>query len=260
MTLVQLGFLSPLNWNFVALNGLAAAQIIEFLPRGLQEGLNLKPEQVQIQRLVPLETSDSIGYVTTAALVFLVSNMVDTIALDLHIPPAAIYQNPDPTIQQLMSYINPNIPIIPGAGLPGASASGTGTSSTATSAPGGNNGIIDNSTNDQNTQSAAAKKSTAGIAVSVVGAAAAYGAAMFFIARRYKRRRQSHRRTSSVLSNSEMRQSGSPALTGGAYMAGARLSSAGGDRNSRGSGRTGNSARTQQISAPMMAENSLGWN
>jgi len=87
---------------------------------------------------------------------------------------------------------------------------------------------------------------------------------MFLIARRYKKRKQSHRRSSSIMSPTQMRQSGSPALMGGAFMSGGRVSPGGtvtNDRNSRGSGRSaGNSARTQQISAPMMAENSLGWN
>ncbi|CAM6002787.1 unnamed protein product [Sphagnum balticum] len=94
--------------------------------------------------------------------------------------------------------------------------------------------------------------------MAAIGGSAVYGVAMFLIARRYKKRKQAHRRSSS-LTGGEMRQTGSPALMGGAYMSGGHTSP-GHDRNSRGSGRTGNSARTAQISAPMMAENSLGWN
>lgn len=258
MTLVRIGFFKQLNWNFVALNSKSSAQVMTFLPQGLSEGLHLEPEQVQIHSLVPLVGYGDFDYVPTTALIFIATNVVNTLALDLHIPPAPIYQNADPTVNQLMGYINPAIPLIPGTELAGASASGTGSASTPTTVSTTYGGIFNT---QSQSQSASATKNTAGWAVGIVGAAAAYGAAMFFVARRYKRKKQSHRRSSSIMSPSEMRQSGSPALVGGAhpYMTGGR-SSSGGDRNSRGSGRTGNSARTQQISAPMMAENSLGWN
>jgi len=260
MTLIQIGFLSELNWGFVALNSQSAAQIMQLLPQGVSEGLNLQSSEVVIHSLVPLDTASYIGYITTTALLFIPTTMVPTLTLDLQIPVSALYQNSDSTINQLMSLINPNIPLIPGDNLSGSAASGTGSSATATAAAGNNDGVFSTNTADQNSQTSAATRNTAVIAVSAVGAAAAYGAAMFFIARRYKKKKQGHRRSSSIMSPSEMRQSGSPALIGGgAYMTGGR-SSSGGDRNSRGSGRTGNSARTQQISAPMMAENSLGWN
>jgi len=259
MTLIQLGFFSELSWDFVALHSVSAAQIIQLLPEGVANGLNLQSHETIMHSLLPLNTASNIGYTTTTALLFIPTTMVDTISLDLHVPVSALYQNPDPIIAQLMNYLNPNIPLIPGANLAGSAASGTGASATATAAAGpGNDGIFNNK--DQDTQTPTGTRNTAVIAFSAVSAAAAYGAAMFFIARRYKKKKQGHRRSSSIMSPSEMRQSGSPALTGGgAYMAGGR-SSSGGDRNSRGSGRTGNSARTQQISAPMMAENSLGWN
>jgi len=171
-----------------------------------------------------------------------------------------IYQNPSGSVSTLMSYINPAIPIIAGSTLGGGAASGTGASSAATSTTAVNNGVFDPSTQNQ---SASVKGATAGIALGAVGGAAAYGVAMFFIARRYKKRKQTHRRSSSVLNPAEMRQSGSPALIGGAVMSGGRQSPGYNrdSRGSRGSGRSnGNSVRTAQISAPMMAENSLGWN
>jgi hypothetical protein len=263
MKLIQLGFMFQLNWKFVAEHSISAAQIFEFLPMGLFQGLNLREDQVKMHSLVPLDTSVSMGFVMTTALVYIPETMLSTLALDLHAPLAPIYTNPDASVSQLMNYIDPAVPLEPGSNLAASAATGTGSGSSPTSNPGGNNGIFN--TDAQNT-SPAVKSTTAGIAMGCVGAAAAYGAAMFFIARRYKRRKQSHRRSSSIMSNSEMRQSGSPALLGGAnaFMSGGRTTPAGttnNDRNSRGSGRSaGNSARTQQISAPMMAENSLGWN
>jgi len=64
------------------------------------------------------------------------------------------------------------------------------------------------------------------------------------------------------MSPSQMRYTGSPALMGGALISGGRgTPGLQNGRESRGSGRSaGNSARTVEISAPMMAENSLGWN
>jgi hypothetical protein len=75
----------------------------------------------------------------------------------------------------------------------------------------------------------------------------AYGAAMILVARRFKKKRQSHRRSSSV-------QTGGDGWMSGPY-------NPENSRASQGSGDTsGRSVRTQQISAPVMSENSLGWN
>lgn len=214
-----------------------------------------------MQSLVPLDTNAQLGYITTLALAYIPENMVSTLGLDLHIPASALYNNAVPGIYSLMNFIDPAIPLTPGSTLTGSEATGTGSGNSATSTSSTNGGVFN--TAEQNA-SPSVVKSTAGIAAAAIGGAAAYGAAMFFIARRYKRKKQSHRRTSSLMNPSEMRQSGSPALFGGgAIMSGGRASPGGAthDRNSRGSGRSaGNSARTQQISAPMMAENSLGWN
>jgi hypothetical protein len=209
--------------------------------------------------LLPLDTTSQLGYITTIALAYIPSNMFNTLALELHAPQSALYTNEDTSVSTLMNYINVAVPLTPGDTL-GNSATGTGSGAAATSnAASGNNNAVFNQVN-QNT-SPKTTGTTVGIVTAGVGMAAAYGAAMFLIARRYKKRRLSHRRSSSVLNPAEMRQSGSPALLGGAgaFMSGGRTTP-GHDRNSRGSGRTGNSARTQQISAPMMAENSLGWN
>jgi hypothetical protein len=185
--------------------------------------------------------------------------MFNTLALEIHLPQSALYTDPDSSVSTLMNYLNVAVPLTPGSTL-GNSATGTGSgaASTSSTASGNNNAVFN--TPNQNT-SPKTSGTAAGFAAGGIGVAAAYGAAMFLIARRYKKRRLSHRRSSSVLNPSEMRQSGSPALLGGAgaFMSGGRTTP-GHDRNSRGSGRTGNSARTQQISAPMMAENSLGWN
>jgi hypothetical protein len=258
--LIQLGFLFSLNYQFVVANSTSSLQIFAYLPPCIADGLGLKPEEIVMHSLVPYNTQATLGYITTIALAFIPTNMVTTLQLDLHSPMATIYNNPDVTLNTLANYINPAIPIT-GSLIGGSGASGTGSSSVATSgAASGNGGVFNPDSQDQ---TPAVQGATAGIVVGAVGAAAAYGAAMFFVARRYKRRKQGHRRSSSIQSPAEMRQSSSQVLMGGVFMSGGRTtpSAAPTGRDCRGSGRSaGNSARTQQISAPMMAENSLGWN
>ena len=109
------------------------------------------------------------------------------------------------------------------------------------------------------------KASSVAIGVGVACGAAAYGAAMFFVARRYKKRRQSHMRSPSMFSSPVMSHVGADPAAQQALMSGAmngeRSVSPFYDRaESRGSGRSGASSARQQISAPVMAENSLGWN
>jgi hypothetical protein len=260
-TKIQIGFVFALNYPFVVQNPFSSAQIFKYLPQGIADGLGLDVDLVTLQSLAPLDTTEQMGFITTIAIAYIPSSYVNTLSLDLHIPTSAIYRNDDASVQTLVNYINPAIPITPGSTLDGSGSSpGTGASP---SPSGGTNNDGAFNTDNQN-QSSSVKGTTAGIAMAAIGGSAAYGAAMFLIARRYKRRKQSHRRSSSLMGGPEMR-SGSPALMGGAnaFMSGGRVSPGGtltNDRDSRGSGRTGNSARTQQISAPMMAENSLGWN
>jgi hypothetical protein len=259
-TLIQLGFNYSLNYAFVVANSNSSAQIFMYLPMGLEYGLSIKPEQVTMNSLTPYDTQNTLGFITTLATAWIPSNMVATLQQSLHQPLSPLYQNPDTSVYQLMQYINPTIPLIPGGPTVGggAAATGTGAAASATSVQGGG-GVFNT---DSQTSSSTTKSTTAGIAMGAIGAAAAYGAAMFFISRRYKKRRSLHRRSSSIVSPSQMRFTGSPALMGGAVMSGGRgTPGLQNSRESRGSGRSaGNSARTVEISAPMMAENSLGWN
>jgi hypothetical protein len=267
-TLIQVGFTYALNYEFVVANSMSSAQIFQFLPEGIADGLGLSRDAVVMHSLIPYDTSSTLGFITTLALAYVPSAMVPKLAVAIHTPVSPLYQNKDGSIFTIMSYINPAIPLTPGSTLAGGSATGSGgaTDPTASTSSNENGGVFN--TDSQNA-SPTAKATTAGIAIGAAGAAVAYGAAMFLIARRYKRRKLQHRRSRSMLDPSEMTQAGSPALTGGAIMSGGRQTpatvsggtSGTGDRHSRGSGKSnGNSARTAQISAPMMAENSLGWN
>lgn len=263
-TLVQLGFLWPLNYPFVVSSPMSSAQIFSYLPQGIASGLNLEVDQITMHSLNPLDTSAALGYITTVALAYIPSNMVTSLSNALHSPVSGLYNTPDESVNTIMGYLNPAIPLTPGSNVSGGSGtdSGTASSPSASSSSDGNSDVF--STSDQSTSSSVSG-TTAGIAVAAVGGAAAYGAAMFFIARRYKKKKQGHKRASSIQPG--MAEVGSPSMIGGPVMSGARNTALGesytdGDlRDSRGSGQSrGNSARNQQISGPMMAENSLGWN
>ncbi|KFY26144.1 hypothetical protein V493_04249 [Pseudogymnoascus sp. VKM F-4281 (FW-2241)] len=264
-TLIQVGFTYALNYEFVVANSMSSAQIFSYLPKGIAYGLEIKDRDVVMHSLQPFDTSGTLGYITTLALAYIPDDKVSNLGIMIHVPVSRLYKNPSEPVAVIMSSINPAISITVGSGLDGSNpkapvGGGGGDGSTPTpddkDSGNGNGGIFDD---NENNQTPGAKGMTAGIATGAVVAAAAYGAAMFFIARRYKRRKLSHRRARSVMNPAEMAEaSGSAALPGGVYMSGGRQSTGSGESGSGSS--AGNSARTAQISAPMMAENSLGWN
>ncbi|KAL8973119.1 MAG: hypothetical protein Q9197_002484 [Variospora fuerteventurae] len=266
---VQVGFLQPLNYGFVVNSEVTQGQIFDFLPKGIAFGLNISEAQVTMETLKADITTTDLPYIRTLALAFIPKDQVNQLYLNLHTAPHHIYHNPNASIAQLMSFIDPSVAIQAENPMAGSSGPGTGGSASPTptnpvtgGAPIG--GAISNSM--------PVRKSSVAIGVGVVCGAAAYGAAMFFIARRYKMRRQSHGRSPSMYnspvysgSHRDFMGGANAALMSGARGDGGRSTSPmdgygyGYGRDSRGSGRSGSTGR-QQISAPVMAENSLGWN
>lgn len=248
----------------------AAAQLFQLLPGALAYGAGLDKSDIVMYNIRPYDTLATLGYITSQALLYYPSDKVNQLADDIKTPNAALYNQDDPLSKNLTSQINPAIPIWLGSGLDGNPSSGSG----------GNSGDDGGSVNHDpfggsggNETTAAQKGTTAGIALGALSVAGAYGAAMFVIARRYKRKKQRHQRSSSISAADEMRQAGSPPLMGGAllsrdfssspgYSPGYGATAGGNMRDSQGSGRSGtnHSARTANISAPVAAENSLGWN
>ena len=268
---IQVGFLFPLNYAFVAGNTVAASQIFKYLPQALADAGGFSVDIVQVSKLVPDDTRDKWGYLTTIARLNYPQNLVDKLQMDLWSPNSGVYNNADGIVRNLTALINPKIDIHGNINDGGVGPSSGGP--VPTGSPGSSNDPFNNNNNNQQgDQSSKQKATTAGIAMGAVGLSVMYGAAMFIVARRYKRKRQTHRRSSSVANSqgsSEMRYTGagSPALMGGALLSrdfsnygGAGVGAGG--RDSHGSGRSGagNSGRTANISAPVAAENSLGWN
>jgi hypothetical protein len=248
-----------LNWPFVCAND-GGTQIFGYLPKAIYEALNVTEDKVIMQGLKPLDTSSYTGFVTTLALFWMPSDLAGTLQAQLRNPPDAFWHNKNETVQQLTDLVNSAIPLQAGS-LPG-DGSPSLTDDPASQQTGGaqNGGALGGDIGGSHK----VQPKSVGIGVGAVVGALAYGSAMFFVARRYRNRRLAHQRTSSVPSSGRFTY-GSTQAAGPAWMSGARngrLTPSGpGSRGSRGSSSSnGRSIRTQQISAPVMAENSLGWN
>ncbi|MCJ1303337.1 hypothetical protein MMC08_006145, partial [Hypocenomyce scalaris] len=167
-----------------------------------------------MQTLQPYDTSESLNYITTLAMAYIPSDMVDNLSLDLHTPPSKLYNNPDGSTNTLMSMINPSVPIMAGSAIGDTSSSGTGSAAASSSAA----IVQDGSPLGAGAGNSSPVKGTSvGIGVGVVAGAAAYGAAMFFVARRYRKRRQGHQRSPSLMHSPSMRSHGD--MMGGAAAA-----------------------------------------
>jgi hypothetical protein len=237
-TLIQIGFTHELNYAFVSTNPTSAEQIFAFLPKGISYGLLVNSVDAKMFNIQPYDTSRTMGYLTTLALLYIPTDLVNQLAVDLHTPNSGLYNNPDFTTAQLMSFINPTVPLIAGQPMDGSYQGNAAAPTTTVGSPNGGAPFGGDSSNSDTVKSSAVAIGSA-TAVGVV----LYGAAMGLVARRYRKKRQSHSRNSS-LTGSE------PAWMGGA-----------GNRDSHGSGSSqGRSIRSQGISAPVMSENSLGWN
>ncbi|PSN69283.1 hypothetical protein BS50DRAFT_633059, partial [Corynespora cassiicola Philippines] len=257
----QIGFQWPLNYPFVCAND-GGNQIFTFLPMAIADALNITLSQVEMYGLKPFDTTPYSGFVTTLALFTIPADLNTTLAAQLRNPPDPFWHNKNATVNALTDLVNTAFPL-PAGMAPTDGSSPVGDQSPTASGNAGNGGAMGGDMG----ASRKVNPTSAGIATGAVMGAIAYGAAMFFVARRYRNKKMSHSRSSSVPSTSRFTY-GSMGGAGPTWMSGARngpgrSTTPGGrdSRGSRGSGSSqGRSVRTQQISAPVMAENSLGWN
>ena len=258
--LINIAFRYALNYLFVYNHTISQEQIFHYLPRGICYGLGIEISQITMQSLRAWDTYEDVGYITTLALAWIPEGLVESLGLLVSTSGSTFYHNPDNSTAFLLSMINSAVPITGSNGTDGASTpfgnipTDTNSTKTAGAPIGGDIGHSEH-----------VRASSVGIGVGVACGAAAYGAAMFFVARRYKKRRKSHLRSPSMFSSPVMSHAGPDAGAGAALMSGAMGGRSGspyhdndGRAGSRGSGRSGSSRH--QISAPVMAENSLGWN
>lgn len=156
--LIQIGFNYELNYGFVVSHSMASRQIFSYLPQGIADGLGISVENVIMNSLVPYDTQAQLGYITTLALLYIPQSMVSTLALDIHIPTSQLYNDPDPSVNTMMRYINSAIPITAGSTLAsggsGGASTGAGNSDDSSSNPAANNnGGVFNDNTQQTTSS-----------------------------------------------------------------------------------------------------------
>ena len=262
-TEIHIGFLFPLNYDFVASNTVAAAQIFNYLPDALASAGGISADKIQFVKLVPWDTRDKYGYITTIAKLNYPENIVEKLRMSMWSANSRLYHNELNIVNNLTAVINTKIPLT-------GDYEGDGTDGGAGGNPGSNNnnkgGNDAFGSSDKGEQTGKQKATTAGIAIGALGFSVMYGAAMFIVARRYKRKRQTHRRSSSISgsqASSEMQYtgSGSPALMGGALMSNNQYAYGSVGRESPNSiPSEDRGARNANISAPVATENSLGWN
>jgi hypothetical protein len=256
--LIQIGFNYGLNYAFVVSSQTAVSQIFSYLPPGIGHGIDQDSSDVIMQYLQPYNTLDTLDYITTLAMAYIPSEMVNALSVNLLNPNSDLYNNPNPSVATLMSMIDPSIPILPGSAMQNSGTPiNTANSAATTSDSATSNDGAPGSTGSGGDSSV--RPSSVGIAVGAVAGAAVYGAAMFLVARRYKKKKAGHQRSSSVQSGRANRpgEQSNLMVAGGRGSYGTRF----GGRTSRNSDHSNSnrSGRTY-ISPPVMAENSLGWN
>jgi hypothetical protein len=239
-TLIQVGFNKSLSYPFVAGNTVSASQIFSFLPEGIADGLGLNLNQVVMQSIQPYDTLKNLGYVTTLALVYVPTSEVSTLSILMQTPTSAIYEgHPSDSVNAFMAFINPSIPLLAGQTMgEGSAGAAPATYSTVSGSQAGGAPIGGDAGNVNPVQG-----SSVAIAGPMAGAGAAFALAMVFVARRYAAKRRS------LYGSSEVSSSDNPVW----------MSPQTTDRTSTNSP-TNRSIRSQDISHPVMAQNSLGWN
>jgi hypothetical protein len=226
---------------FMVENYQAVNQMFAYLPEGLEGGINAT---VRMQSLQPLNTLKTDGFVTCMAYFLCPKSKVNTLALQLHTPNSPLYNNSNPQVATMMKLINPMYPLLVDGSMGSYPSSAATNPAVAPGQPAAGSPFGTDTLSHQEVS-----RTSSYVAVPVVAGAFMYASAMMIVARRYRqKRRQTH-----LLENSPIQE---PAwMTGGQGMAGNN------SRDSHGSANvSGRSIRSQPISAPVMAQNSLGWN
>jgi len=244
-TLVRIGFLEPLNYPFVVQHSVTVAQIFEVLPIANSYALQIPTSDVTVQSLQPYSTSQ---YTATVALLWIPSDQVDSLQVQILATNSLLYSQTDPTAQQLVVLIDPTIPLLADTTSSSAGGSSAGTpnqdGTTDLSNTGPNGGSLDSLQPSDTSSTSTPTGKQAAIGAGAAAAAIAYAALMFLGARRFRQQTaqaQVDRRHSRVSSITGERAASPP------FAHSYRSSGASSSRVVRG----------QNISAPLMTENSL---
>lgn len=258
--LITVGFKEQWSYQFVVQNGLAPAQIFDYLPKTVSYPFgdaDLNMSDIFVRQLVPF-TSTDVDYLITVAEIYFPKQHINDLQNAIRQSSSSFYANPDSTLSSVAQMVDSRIPL---TGLLSESDSQTGTQSatgTATTGESGNgaesngSGNSDNSNNNSGSMDAASNASSltvksrgkiAGITVGSVAGVALYlmGLALFYKSRKKK----------------AMSAMGSPSIPH-SY---AGVPSAGGaiHLSSSESSLNLNNANHPAISQPVNQSNSLGW-
>ena len=244
-TLVRIGFTQSLNYPFVVQNSVTVAQIFQFLPVAGSYALQIGGSDVTVRSLEPYAVSQ---YIATSALIFIPQDQVDNLQVQILATNSRLYSQSDPTAQQLVNAIDPTIPLLADTSSSGSTNSNGGAGASGGvgfSNQGAIGGSLDNSPSQDITSSSSSSGKEAAIGIGAALAAIVYAALMFLGARRFRKQstqaqldRHHHSRVSSITGERSI----SPPFS----------------HSSRSSGSSGGrSLRGQNISAPLMTENTL---
>lgn len=183
-TAVYVGFLFPLNYEFVSDNSMAASGIFHFLPRALAEANDMLPTDIPVHALVPYDTRQKWGYITTLAKMFYPSSHVDRLQMDLWAPNSKLYNNAESLVRNLTALINPRIDIR--GGIRSDALATVGPVPTSSSGTESN----DSETNSIGEQASKQRATKIGIATGAIGGSVMCGAILFLLIIRYRRRKR----------------------------------------------------------------------
>jgi len=237
--------LEPLNYPFVVQHSVTVAQIFETLPVANSYALSIPGSDVVVQSLQPYSTSQ---YTATVALFYIPSDLVNSLQVQILATNSLLYSQSDPTAQQLVDQIDPTIPLLADTSnsAAGGSSAGSGSQdgSTDLSNSGPNGGSLDSVQSSDTSSTSTPTGKQAAIGAGAAAAALAYAALMFLGAKKFRQQstqaqldRRGHSRVSSITGE----RPASPPFA----------------QSYRSSGSSGRPVRGQNISAPLMTENSL---
>ncbi|KAK9468700.1 hypothetical protein V1512DRAFT_257702 [Lipomyces arxii] len=198
-TLVQIGFTYALNYPFIVAHPLAVAQIFDYLPRGVSYGLGVNLNETVMVAIQPYETGDD-SFVVSLAMMYVSTDMLNTLMLGLYTPSSLFYNSPDPSVQSLMGLIDPTIPLVASTGgggesgfdggdpLPGSGGGAFGGSNSSSNPDVDIGSTILFGSLDSATSASATNKKVVAIAIGTVCGVVLYGAFVFIMGRRYRRK------------------------------------------------------------------------
>lgn len=249
---VQIGFQYSLNYPFVVYHPVAAAQIFDYLPKGIANGLGIDTSKIQMDELVSYQ-DPNLDWLMTLAHLYIPSEQVTALAQQVQDRSSKLYQHPDASVRALCSLINTTVSVDsvysqqsnqPSANTPQGSTGGhhgSGGDSQGGRGIVGAPGSLDQKS-QPDTKTSRASGSTAGIAVGTVAGAGVLGGLLFLASMAIKKRNRSK---PVALGDSPRAPSYHDEIEP-AVSVSSILPSAG-------------RHRAVSISQPMMTENSLGW-